>query len=162
MIFIFNIFFLLVFTNLTYTRTLIFPLIHHQNKYWYNFLTSWAVRATLKIKDCPMCLHAKYCKPVEDQPEHARLQKTKTRITKKTTLIFPVQMKDLFPMVTSEKSLGWRITKPHLIPGSLLGSAPFRQGLPNKFFFHSVPPWASVGELWLSRRSVFIHNPVVI
>ena len=52
-------------------------------------------------------------------------------------------------MVTSEKSLGWRITKPHLIPGSLLGSAPFRQGLPNKFFsIQSLlgPQWVNYGS----------------
>ena len=42
----------------------------------------------------------------EEQPEPAILQKAKTRITKKNYPDFPVQKKDLLPMIASEESSG--------------------------------------------------------
>ena len=88
----------------------------------------------------------------EDQPDPCNIAKAKTRVTK-TSLIFPVQKKNLLPIITSGESSDWRATKPLMIPRSPLGSGPFRHKacLTN---FSSVPSGVPGDELWPSRSEI--------
>ena len=95
----------------------------------------------------------------EDQPDPCNIAKAKTRVTK-TSLIFPVQKKNLLPMIASEESSGWRVTKPLVIPGSPLGSAPFRDKACLTNFFLS--PSLGLSGWTMAQQVCSSHSLVVI
>ena len=96
----------------------------------------------------------------KDQPNPCSIAKAKTRVTK-TSLIFPVQKKNLLPMIASEESSDWRATKPLMIPRSPLGSGPFRHKACLTNFF----PQSLLGSQGMNYGPAGLrssHNLVVI